>query len=65
MADFYEIDFMKGVILVKVDEVYKSLLTIVYWSKDEGGIGCSKFLLESALECPYAYYVPPLLKGST
>ena len=27
IADFYEIDFMKRVILVKVDEVYKSLLT--------------------------------------
>ena len=39
MTDFYEIDLMKGVILVKVDEVYKSLLTIVYWSKEEGGIG--------------------------
>ena len=37
----------------------------VCWSKDEGGIGCSKFLLESTLECSYAYYTPPLLKGST
>ena len=42
MADFYEMDFMKGiVILVKVDEMYnilKSLLAIGYWSRDEGGI---------------------------
>ena len=41
------------------------LLATVYWSRDEDGIGWSKFLLESALECPfkYVYYAPPLLRG--
>ena len=42
-VDFYEMDFMKGIfILVKVDEMYKilkSLLTNRFWSRDEGGIG--------------------------
>ena len=41
MADFYEIDFMKGIpILAKVDEMFmilKSLLTNLFWSRD--GIG--------------------------
>ena len=41
MADFYEIDFMKGIpILAKVDEMFmilKSLLTDRFWSRD--GIG--------------------------
>ena len=41
-----------------------SLLAIVYWSRDEGEIGWSKFLLEFALKCPHIYYVAPLLKGS-
>ena len=40
-----------------------SLLATVYWSRDEDGIGLSKFLLESALECPYVYNAPPLLKA--
>ena len=40
-----------------------SLLTTVYWSRDEGGIGGSKFLLKFALECSHAYYVPSLLRG--
>ena len=43
MAAFYEIDFMKGiVILLQVDETYKilkSLLANRFWSRDEGGIG--------------------------
>ena len=43
MANFYEIDFLKGiVILVKVDEmckILKSLLDNHFWSKDAGGIG--------------------------
>ena len=41
MADFYEMDFMKGIaILVKKDEMYKilkSLLTNRFWWRD--GIG--------------------------
>ena len=41
MADFYEMDFMKGiVILVKVDEMYeilKSLLTNRFWLRDGTG----------------------------
>ena len=67
MVDFYEMDFMKGiVILVTVDEMYnilKSLshcLLVKRWS----GIEWSKFLLESDLQCPYVYYTPPLLRGS-
>ena len=47
MADFYEIEFMKGtLILVKVDEIYnilKSLLATPYWLRDESGIWWSKF----------------------
>ena len=43
MGDFYKMDFMNGiVILVKVDEMYnilKSLLATGYWSRHEGGIG--------------------------
>ena len=39
-----------------------SLLATVYLSGDENGIGGSKFLLESALECPYVYYALPLLR---
>ena len=65
MVDSYEMDFMKGIaILVKVDEMHSilSLLATVYWSRDEDGIGWSKFLLESALELPYVYYAPPLLR---
>ena len=38
MADFYEMDFMKGIVIfVKVDEMYsilKSLLTNRFWSRD-------------------------------
>ena len=40
-----------------------SMLSTVYWSRDEGGIGWSKFLLEPALECSFVYYVAPLLRG--
>ena len=39
-----------------------SLLATVYWSSDEDGIGWSKFLLKSALECPYFYHGAPLLR---
>ena len=43
MADFYEMDFMKGnVILINIDEMYKileSLLANGFWSRDKGGIG--------------------------
>ena len=39
-----------------------SLLATVYWSRDEDGIGWSKLLLESALECPYVYSALPLLR---
>ena len=42
MGDFYKMNFINGiVILVKVDEMYnilKSLLAISYWQRDEGGI---------------------------
>ena len=42
MVDFYEMDFMKGIVkLVKVDEMYiifKSA-SLVYWSRNEDGIG--------------------------
>ena len=66
MADFYEMDFMKGiVILVNVDEMYKileSLLANRFWSRDKGAIGWSKFLL-SLLLCPYVCYIPALLKN--
>ena len=32
MADFYEMDFMKGiVILVKVDEMYKNLKSVSHY----------------------------------
>ena len=40
-----------------------SMLSTVYWSRDEGGNGWSKFLLEPALECSYVYYVANLLRG--
>ena len=63
LVDSYEMDFVKGiVILAKVGEMYLEVCQPVYWSKDEDAIGCSKFLLESALECPYIYYAPPLLR---
>ena len=56
------VDFI--VILVQDDmyKVLKSLLTKCFWSWD--GIGWSKFLLESAFQCLYVYYVPVLLRGS-
>ena len=45
MVDSYEIDFMKGnVTLLKVDEIY-NIIIIVYLSRDEDGIGWSRFLL--------------------
>ena len=51
-TDFYKMDLMKGiVILVKKDETYnilKSLLATRYCSRNERGIGWSKFLLEPA-----------------
>ena len=61
---FLQNGLMKGiVILVKVDEMYKifkSLLANRFWSRD--GIGGPKFLLESAFQCAYVYYVPALLR---
>ena len=66
MVDSHETDFMKGiVILVKADEmeISWSLLATVYWLRDEDEIRWSKFIQESALECPYIYYTPPLLWG--
>ena len=66
MVDSHETDFMKGiVILVKADEmeISWSLLATVYWLRDEDEIRWSKFIQESALECPYIYYTPPLLRG--
>ena len=44
--------------------ISSSLLVTVYWSRDRGGIRLSKFLLESALECPYVYDVPSLIRGT-
>ena len=42
MADFYEMNFMKGtVMLVKVDgmhKILKSLLAKCFWSRDKDGI---------------------------
>ena len=40
-----------------------SLLATVYLSRVEDGIEWSKILLESAHECPYVYYTPPLLSS--
>ena len=49
MSDFYEMDFMKWiVILINVDEIYKileSLLPNRFWSRDKVGVEWSKFLL--------------------
>ena len=63
-------DFMKGIVtLAKVDEMYnslqkyKSLLVTVYLSRGKDGIRWTKFLLESALECPCVYYSPSFVKG--
>ena len=39
-----------------------SLRVTGYWSRDNDGIGWSKFLLEPALECQNVYYAPSLLK---
>lgn len=68
MAHFYKMDFMKSIaILVKVDEklnILKSLLSTHYCSRDEGGIGQSKILLESGLQFPFVYYVSALLRSS-
>ena len=67
MANFYKMGFMKStVILVKVDKMYSilnSLLAARYWLKDDGEIWCTKFLLEPALQYPFVYYVPDLLRG--
>ena len=65
MADFYQMDFMKSIVtLVKVDEMYNILRSVShYWPRGEDGIRWSTFLVESALQCPYIYYVPPLLRS--
>ena len=41
MTDFYEMGFMKGIIiLVKVDEIYIILKSAShYWSRESGGSG--------------------------
>ena len=43
MAYFYEMDFMKGIVIsAKIDEMYnilKSRLVTGYWLRVEGGIG--------------------------
>ena len=48
MSDFYEMDFMKWiVILINIDEMYKileSLLANRFWSRDKGSVGWSKFV---------------------
>ena len=47
IANFYEMDFMKGVVILeKVDEMYKflkSLLAYCFWSRDESDIVCNPF----------------------
>ena len=43
--------------------ISRHLPATVYWSWDEDGIGWSNFLPESALQCQYVYYAPPLLRG--
>ena len=56
---------MEGiVILLKADDIAisSSLLATVYWSRDEDGIGWSKFFLEFALECPYVYVYLSFIK---
>ena len=40
-----------------------SLPTTVYWLRDEGGIGWSTLLQESAIEYPYVCYAPTLKKS--
>ena len=40
-----------------------NVLATDYWSRDEDEVGWSKFLMKSALEFPYFYYAPPLLRG--
>ena len=63
MVDFDEMDFMEGT-GSKVYDMYHILksashcLLVERWNE----IGWSKFLLESALECPYVCYGPPLLR---
>ena len=56
MADFYKMEFMKGIfILVKTDEMHKilkSLLANRYWSRDESEIESPNFLIESGFHCP-------------
>ena len=64
MADFYEMDFMKGiVILVKVDEMYNILKSASHCVLIErwDGHGWSKFCLLEIF--PYVHYVPPLIRG--
>ena len=60
---------MKSIVmLVKVDEIYnilKSLVATDYWLRHEGGIGWSKFLLEPDPQCWYVYYTPVLLTEQT
>ena len=66
MVDSYETDFMNSiVILLKVDEMcnISKSASHCYWSRGEDGIGWSKFLLEFALEYPYVYCTPPLLRA--
>ena len=65
MGDFYEIDFMKGIVILgKVNQmckILKSLPTNCFWSRDR--IRSLKFLLlESAFQYPYVCYVPALLR---
>ena len=58
MADFYEMDFMKGIVIsVKVDEctISWSLLGTVYWSRDDMEMDYQSFLLKI---CPYIYRAP-------
>ena len=65
IANFYGIDFMKGiVILVKIAEMYNILksashcLLVKRWDRN----GWLKFFLLEI--CPYVYYVPPLVRIS-
>ena len=61
MVDFYEMDFLKGVVvLVKVDEMYNILKSASHCLLVERSEGNGWFLLEI---CPYIYYASPLISG--
>ena len=64
MFDFYEMEFMKDIVILgKVDEVYNILQSASHCLLVERRVGngwSKSFLLEIF---PYIYYVPPLIRG--